>query len=556
MAVSVWGRLYLWLGVLAGSLLLVAIIAMVVSIVSRNREATSPAAGQNLEGFVVHEMAGTSMAFGNTYHPAEVWVARVSRNPHYVQDLEFHGRLVPRRDSQIGFQLGGQLEALHVDLGQTVEEGQEIARLDTQLLVSRARQLAAQVQRAEAVLEELRAGPRQTTIDAAQAEIEALRAEAQHLSGQRRRLAELLQQQAVSQQEFDAAFAAEQAILKRQMAAEQRWVELSEGTRPEQVEAQEALVRSLESESQSLEIQIALSSLRAPFAGFIAEQYAEIGQVLVAGQPLLHLLQTQPLEAHIGVSPEVAAGLTAGCQGTIQAGSQRLTACLRRVVPRLDPNTQTVTAIYELPPLDEVQLTTWFPGRAVRLEWQQRVSVAGFWLPNDALSRGRRGLWNVFQFLPEGDGAIPPAAADLWQSPEDESGRAEPAAGSAERPAPDSEADRVPARAISPAVVDGDSPGGSESRPVPGSVRLQQVEMLYTAHDWSYVRGTLPTEGWIVVQGGQRLLEGQRARALTVPTNFYSRLPQTDPPDPPGSGPDPPRLDRSTAMEVGGEVGG
>jgi multidrug efflux pump subunit AcrA (membrane-fusion protein) len=471
MTVSIWGRLFVWVAVLAGSLLIVVIVALIIQFGRRGSTETGSAVPGQDEVAAVGAGPAAGLVGAVTYHPAEVAVQRLAAETHYQQWLEFPGRVRPKRSTRLGFELGGPLLEPRVEIGQAVAAGQVLAEVDTRLLREQGRQLEFQVARAAAMLAELTAGPRATTIRAAEAEVAALAAEAESATNRRVRQAELVRQGAVSEQEFDTVLTAEQAILKRLIAAEQRLAELQEGSRPEQIAAQQALVSALQSEQASLKLQIEKGTLVAPFAGAVVKQYAATGQVLGPGQALFDLVETAALEAHIGVSPEVAAQMKLGQTYTLWTDQRSSAAGLERIVPIVDPQTQTVTAIFGLQP-GEDELDLWMPGRLVRLRWRAEVAEAGYWVPNDALVRGRRGLWAVYEL--------------------------------AEEP-------QVASRTTDVGAAEIEEPLGRV-----WSIRQQQVEVLHAEQQRSYVRGTLTPQAWVVVAGGDRLLDGQRVAPTQV----------------------------------------
>jgi biotin carboxyl carrier protein len=459
MVLSFWGRLFVWVAAISGGLLIVALVALIIRFAQE--EPGAPAAG----GVPAAEQ---------TQHPAEVSVVRLVPQTHFEQTLEFPGRLVAKRETRLGFELGGALLEPLAEMGQSVTTGQELAALDTQLLVKNHEQLKFQIERAHAVLGELEAGPRATTILAAAAEVEALKGETDNAARLVRRLSDLAERAAVSEQELDNARATEQALFQRQTAAEQRLAELRAGTRPEQLAAQRALVQSLLSDAELTQLRIAKSILRAPFSGVIVKQYAAAGQVLAPGEPVFDLVQTDTLEAHVGVSAEVAATLNVGQAYPLLAEQEQIMATLLRIVPVVDAQTQTVMVIFGID-ADPLLAAVSVPGRLVRLRWVLEVPEPGYWLPNDALVRGRRGLWAVCEL------------EDVSRMGTNEAAHSADSA---------------------KASVDGmDEP--SPRTTWTARVRQQQVELLHSTNERSYVRGTLQSGAWVVGQGAHRLLDGQ-----------------------------------------------
>jgi multidrug resistance efflux pump len=63
------------------------------------------------------------------------------RRHGYEVQRTFVGRVEAARASELGFELGGLIEAILVDEGEEVSAGQEIARLDTERLLARREEL-------------------------------------------------------------------------------------------------------------------------------------------------------------------------------------------------------------------------------------------------------------------------------------------------------------------------------------------------------------------------------------------------------------------------------
>ena len=70
--------------------------------------------------------------------------------PGYEARRLFVGRLEPRRQSAVGFELGGLLRSVRVDEGDQVQAGELLALLDTARLRASRRELAAALDEAEA----------------------------------------------------------------------------------------------------------------------------------------------------------------------------------------------------------------------------------------------------------------------------------------------------------------------------------------------------------------------------------------------------------------------
>ncbi|MBT8059218.1 MAG: efflux RND transporter periplasmic adaptor subunit, partial [Gammaproteobacteria bacterium] len=74
----------------------------------------------------------------------QVTTQSVRLQPNYRIEREFAGEVQAGQSSRLGFELPGVLESLMVNVGDTVAEGELLARLDTSLLDSERAELTAQ----------------------------------------------------------------------------------------------------------------------------------------------------------------------------------------------------------------------------------------------------------------------------------------------------------------------------------------------------------------------------------------------------------------------------
>ena len=85
--------------------------------------------------------------------PTPVTAQIAALSPSYEVERSFIGRVEARRESDIGFELSGMVSEILIDDGATVQAGDVIARLDTQLLEARRAELVSAMNRAQAQLD-------------------------------------------------------------------------------------------------------------------------------------------------------------------------------------------------------------------------------------------------------------------------------------------------------------------------------------------------------------------------------------------------------------------
>ncbi len=261
----------------------------------------------------------------------------------------FVGQIEPGQEAQLAFETGGTLAEVLVDEGDTVSQGQILARLDTRALDAQRAALQASREALEAQLE----------------------------------LAQL-------------TTARQQALEEKGFAATQRLDEARLG-------AAELVARISETDARLTEIDVALDKtiLRAPFSGEIGARAADTGQTVGGGAPVLTLLEAGPVQMRVGLPPQIAASLTPDTQVAASFNGIDYAATLAQLRPDLDPTTRTRSAIFTLrtdpgappPPF----------GQSGSITLTQTVTDPGAWVPLLALREGARGSWTVLTVTPTED---------------------------------------------------------------------------------------------------------------------------------------------------------
>lgn len=281
--------------------------------------------------------------------PLSVLVSPVEIAQNFNLSETYSGLASAKRTSQLGFSGGGRIDAIYADIGDTVKQGDTLARLDT-------RSLRAQLASAEAGVEEALAGHALalSTVD---------------------RQNSLLAKGHVSQQAVDQAIAQADSALARVQAAK--------------------------AGANAVRVQIDLAKISAPFAGVIVARNADEGAIAAPGAPVLELVESGRLEARIGLPALAASKLEPGKQYELQSESGPINATLESVTGVIDPNRRTVMASFVLEAPSAVS-----SGAVVRVPIERDVDEAGFWVPVKALTTASRGLWLVYVAAPKDDGYV------------------------------------------------------------------------------------------------------------------------------------------------------
>jgi HlyD family secretion protein len=202
--------------------------------------------------------------------------------------------------------------------GATVKAGDVIVVQDRALSSADLDAARAQLAQSEARVEELKNGPRATTIRAGIARRDTARVQRDNAVRERNRLIGLAARSLVSQQDADRQSAAADAAESNLREAEADLRELQEGTRSEQVtqaiqaaDAARASLKALETTSSRLEV-------RSPIAGTIDSLPFRLGEKPARGATVAVLLASTAPFARVHVPEPIRAQVKIGTPATLR----------------------------------------------------------------------------------------------------------------------------------------------------------------------------------------------------------------------------------------------
>lgn len=204
---------------------------------------------------------------------------------------------------------------------------------------------------------------------------------------------------------------------------------------------------------RSAELDVERGRIHAPYPARIQTRHADEGTMLAAGQTVLRLLESGRREARIGLPTAMATDLQPDAPFLFRHQGRKHEGRLLHVLPEVDTHTRTLTALFEL---SGQELPA--AGSVIELGLARTLAEPGFWLPLAALSEAQRGLWSVFVV-----------------------------------------------------VTDGDHAGKDRGR-----VERRLVEVLHSAADQVFVRGTLADGERVIATGIQRVVPGQQVQILRL----------------------------------------
>lgn len=226
--------------------------------------------------------------------------------------------------------------------GERVTAGQPLIRLDD-------RDLVAQLRRADAALEEAHNAldEAEKAIAAAEAARAAAVANSQFAEATLRRYQLMLEQEAVSRQEFDA-------VLAKQKAADAELGRAEATIKALQAKKRQVLAKIAQAKAEAANAQLHLeyATIRAPLDGIVLEKRAEVGTLAAPGVPLLVLEDSRAYRLEAAVPEAQLRQITLGLPVTVSLealGRAELAGAVAEITPAADPASRTVVVKIELP---------------------------------------------------------------------------------------------------------------------------------------------------------------------------------------------------------------
>lgn len=218
-----------------------------------------------------------------------------------AQQLTLSGN-VDVREVTLSFRESDRIKEILVEEGDTVEEGQVLARLDTDELKIDLRKTKAQIAAQESAVEKLHNGTRTEEIEQARQKLKAAQAAASNAQGiYERRQAVYDSVQGISEQDLDNARSQAEAKQAEVDAAQEALNEAMNGPRSEDVRAAEAQLQALQEEQAREEYLLSQYELRAPMKGVIRSRLVEPGDMASPSTPVfkLSLLDKKWVRAYV-----------------------------------------------------------------------------------------------------------------------------------------------------------------------------------------------------------------------------------------------------------------
>ena len=143
------------------------------------------------------------------------------------------------------------------------------------------------------------------------------------------------------------------------------------------------------SQYEFYKVKLEQTKLIAPFDGVIQNRYLDTGSVISGGIPIIEILGSKNVEAHISIPLKFIDKLYIGDSYDFKIGDKRPTGVLARLAPMTPGGSDNRLAIFNFD-------TFFYPGSIAELKLSLNIEGRGTWVPIKSLSQSEQGIWAIY----------------------------------------------------------------------------------------------------------------------------------------------------------------
>ena len=143
------------------------------------------------------------------------------------------------------------------------------------------------------------------------------------------------------------------------------------------------------SQFEFFEVKLQQTNLLAPFNGVIQSRFLDTGTVINSGIPILEIIDSNYVEAHISVPVIYLKDMEIGKEYNFEFDGKITKAVFSKLAPMSPGGSDSRLAIFKFNKFFN-------PGSIANLEMKITENLRGTWVPLKSLSQSDQGLWSVY----------------------------------------------------------------------------------------------------------------------------------------------------------------
>ena len=143
------------------------------------------------------------------------------------------------------------------------------------------------------------------------------------------------------------------------------------------------------SQLEFYKVKLEQTKLISPFDGVIQNRYLDTGSVINGGIPIVEILGSKNVEAHISIPLKFIDKLNIGNSYDFKIGNKRPKGVLARLAPMTPGGSDNRLAIFNFD-------TFFDPGSIAELKLSLNILGRGTWVPIKSLSQSEQGIWAIY----------------------------------------------------------------------------------------------------------------------------------------------------------------
>ncbi len=283
------------------------------------------------------------------FGPTKVVTARAAMK-ELPQTIALVGTVQPITRSTLGTEVAGLVVKMPARQGDFIAQDDLLCQLNDDVLTFELEREQARLANLQAQLEELENGTRKEELARLKAELDAATAIAQRWQYELERVKKLQGSEYANEKEYQDALAEKLASESRLRAARASYEQAVAGPRREVIAQARFAVAQQQAEVSRIESDLAKTRIRAPFSGFVTNRFAEVGNWLSIGDPVVELVDLSSVLIRVDAPEKAFPYATVGAEITvyIDALKESFDGVIRHVIPQADEAARTFPVEIEL----------------------------------------------------------------------------------------------------------------------------------------------------------------------------------------------------------------